>query len=100
MVANQSNGASSQQAQDKVTDQVKQLKQKASSTVEKATEKATDTYENMKNMLNEAGHNIQEQSEQLYDSMAKYVRENPLKAIGMAALAGGVLAIVLKKMGD
>jgi ElaB/YqjD/DUF883 family membrane-anchored ribosome-binding protein len=100
MVANQTNGASTQHAQDKINDQVKQLKQKASSTVDKATEKATDTYENMKKMLNDAGHNIQEQSEQLYDTMAKYVRENPLKAIGMAALAGGVLAIVLKKMGD
>lgn len=100
MSANQNNGASIRPAQDKINEQVKHLKEKASSTVEKATEKASDTYESMKKMLNEAGHNIQEQSEELYDSMAKYVRENPLKAIGMAALAGGVLAIVLKKMGD
>lgn len=103
MVTNQTNGMSSN-TQESASDQVKQLKQKAvekvSSTVDTANEKAAETYEQMKKVLAEAGHTIQEQSEELYDAIAKYVRENPLKAVGIAVLAGGFLAVMAKKMCD
>jgi|GEM_PF-2217909 len=93
MATVQTNGASAQQD----NDPVKQIKQKVSEKATQTVEKAADTYENVKKMFTDASHNLQEHSEELYDAMAKYVRENPLKAIGVAALAGGLLAVMLKK---
>jgi ElaB/YqjD/DUF883 family membrane-anchored ribosome-binding protein len=86
--------------QEKLTEAKQKMSEKVNGATERATEKMSETFQHMRHMLYDAGHNIQEQSEQLYDSMAKYVRENPLKAIGVAALAGGVLAILLRKMSD
>lgn len=85
---------------EQAVDQAKDVKDQVAQKAHKVAEKASEAYENVKDTLCEAGYNIQEQSEHLYDVMAKYVRENPLKAIGIAALSGSILAIVLSKMKD
>jgi ElaB/YqjD/DUF883 family membrane-anchored ribosome-binding protein len=104
-MANIQNNPSSEQnatksSQNKLTENAHQIVDNISGKASSAVDKAGETYENVKKMFNDAGHNIQEQSEQLYDVMAKYVRENPMKAVGIAAAAGCVLAMALRKLGD
>lgn len=104
MATIQSNPSSQQGAtkanQNKLTENAHQIVDNISNKASSAVDKAGETYENVKKMFNDAGHNIQEQSEQLYDTMAKYVRQNPMKAVGMAAAAGYLVAMALRKLGD
>ncbi len=87
-------------AKKKFTETAHHMVDKVGETANQATEKASETYGHMKKVLNDAGHNLQEQTEHMYEAMAKYVRENPLKAVGIAAVAGCALAMVMRKLGD
>ena len=89
--------ASTQPNVDTPKDKFDDIKQKASEKSDDIMQRTDEAVNKAKGMLEDAGTNIQAQSEHLYEAISTYVKENPLKAIGMAALAGGMLAILMRK---
>lgn len=84
----------------KMAESAHHMVDKVSEKANQAAEKASESYGQVKKMLNDAGHNLQEHTDHLYESMASYVRENPLKSMGIAAAVGCALALMVRKIGD
>jgi ElaB/YqjD/DUF883 family membrane-anchored ribosome-binding protein len=58
---------------------------------------ASDMKENAKHMFNQAGEEIKKQSVQARDVVTEYIQEKPFTALGIAALVGMGVALLLRK---
>lgn len=63
-----------------------EFKEKAQDLKNKATEKVEEGWDEVKAKASDA-----------QETVANYVKENPLKSLGWAALAGAVIAVLIRK---
>jgi ElaB/YqjD/DUF883 family membrane-anchored ribosome-binding protein len=59
-------------------------------------EVATEKWQDVKDAAKTAAQNVQDQSTEALDGVQEYVKKNPIKALGFAALAGAVVAAILR----
>jgi ElaB/YqjD/DUF883 family membrane-anchored ribosome-binding protein len=59
--------------------------------------RAENALHHAEDMLGKAGDEIQKHSLELRDAAANYVRQHPFTSIGTAALAGAIIALLLRR---
>ncbi len=74
-----------------------ELKDKGREAKDTLADTALDMKENAKEMFNKAGKEIKKQTVQARDVVTEYIQEKPLTALGIAALVGMGVALLLRK---
>lgn len=81
----------------KATEMAGNVREAATQQYEKARDVATEQYENLREQATEYYQSGREKAVELRDQVEEYVREQPVKAILMAAGVGVVLGVLWRR---
>lgn len=78
---------------------INQAEKKGQDTLDRLSEMkdtANEKWQDVKEAAKSAAQNVQHQSEEVIDSVSEYVKKNPIKSLGIAALTGAIVAALLR----
>ena len=100
MNTNNTAGQNTQRSSDEKIDlkqDLREVKESVSKTAQHAKEKASDLLGDAQNKASDLLNQAQEKTSKIQESVVLYVKDNPVKALGIALLAGFITAILVRK---